>query len=127
MWIDERALLLLHIETLAEHGGLPGLRDHGALDSALARPRHLLAYEPKSDLAHLAAAYGFGIVRNHPFHDGNKRTGFLTMGVFLARNGHRLIADPIEAIAIIFRLAEGKLTEDELANWIRKNSKAATR
>jgi death-on-curing protein len=120
-WIDPRALIMLHGETLAEHGGLPGLREESALDAALARPRHLHTYEPESDLARLAAAYGFGIVRNHPFNDGNKRAGFLAIGVFLACNGKALNADPVEAIAVILRLAEGKLTEQELAGWIRQN------
>lgn len=120
-WIDPRALIMLHGETLAEHGGLPGLRKESALEAALARPRHLHTYEPESDLARLAAAYGFGIVRNHPFNDCNKRAGFLAIGVFLACNGKALIADPVEAIAVILRVAEGKLTEQELAGWIRKN------
>lgn len=120
-WVDRRALVLLLGETLAEHGGLPGLRDDGAFDASLARPRHLFAYEPESDLPRLAAAYGFGIVRNHPFMDGNKRAGFLAMGLFLARNGQQLTADPVEAIAVILRLAEGKMTELELASWVRQN------
>jgi death-on-curing protein len=120
-WVERRALILLHAETLAEHGGLPGLRDEGALEASLARPRHLRSYEPESDLARLAAAYAFGLVRNHPFNDGNKRAGFLALGLFLARNDRELIADPVEAIAIILRLAEGKLAELELAGWVRKN------
>jgi death on curing protein len=120
-WVDRRALLLLHEETLAEHGGLPGLRDDGALDASLARPRHLHTYEPQSDLPRLAAAYAFGLVRNHPFNDGNKRAGFLAIGLFLARNGRELTADQVEAIAVILRLAEGKMTESELAAWIRQN------
>ena len=126
-WIDRRALLLLQGETLAEHGGLPGLRDPGALDASLARPQHLHNYEPGSDLAKLAAAYGFGIARNHPFNDGNKRAAFLAIGLFLECNGHQLTVDPVEAIAVILRLAEGKLTELELAGWIRKNTTAASR
>ncbi len=120
-WIDPRALLLLHGETLAEHGGLAGLRDEAGLEAALARPQHVHNYEPASDLARLAAAYGFGIVRSHPFNDGNKRAGFLAVGLFLACNGKMLTADPVEAIAVILRLAEGKLTESELAGWIRQN------
>jgi death on curing protein len=120
-WVDRRALILLHGEALAEHGGLPGLRDEGALDASLARPRHLHTYEPRSDLPRLAAAYGFGLVRNHPFNDGNKRAGFLAIGLFLARNGHELNANPMEAIAVILRLAEGKMTEVELTSWIRNN------
>jgi death-on-curing protein len=121
-WIDQRALLLLHNETLAEHGGLAGVRDHGLLESALARPRNLHAYEPESDLARLAAAYGFGLTRNHPFNDGNKRAAFLAIGLFLQINGRELIADPVEAIAVIFGLAKGSLSESELAEWIRRNS-----
>jgi death-on-curing protein len=124
-WVDDRALILLHGETPAEHGGLPGLRDEGALTASLARPRHLHTYEARSDLARLAAAYGFGIIRNHPFNDGNKRAGFLAIGVFLARNGRELNAEPVEAIAVILRLAEGKMTELELAAWIRNNTRLA--
>ena len=120
-WVDRRALVLLHGETLAEHGGLPGLRDEGALDASLARARHLHTYEPESDLPRLAAAYGFGIVRDHPFNDGNKRAGFLAIGLFPALNGRELSAEPIEAIAVIMRLAEGKMKELELASWIRQN------
>ncbi len=103
------------------------MRDPGALDASLARPQHLHNYEPKSDLARLAAAYGFGIARNHPFNDGNKRMAFLSIGLFLECNGHQLTADPVEAIAVILRLAEGKLTELELAEWIGKNKRAASR
>jgi len=122
-WVNRRALLLLHEEALAEHGGLPGLRDPGSLDASLARPLHLHTYEPESDLARLAAAYAFGIVRNHPFNDGNKRAGFLALGLFLELNNWHFVADPIEAIAIMLRLAEGKLTEFDLAEWIRRNVK----
>ena len=93
----------------------PGLRDPGALDAALARPLHLHTYKPGSDLAWLAAAYGFGIVRNHPLNDGNLRAGFPAIGLFLARHDRELTADPVEATAVILRLAEGKLTELELA------------
>jgi death-on-curing protein len=120
-WIDPRALPLLHEETLAEHGGFPGLGEEATFEAALARAQHLHTYEPESDLARLAAAHGFGIVRDHPFHDGDKRVGFLAIGLFLACNGRRLSADPVEAIAIILRLAEGKLPEQELAAWIRDN------
>lgn len=122
-WVDRRALLLLHEETLADHGGLSGLRDPGSLDASLARPMHLNTYEPASDLARLAAAYAFGIVRNHPFNDGNKRVGFLALGLFLELNEKKLVADPVEAIAVILRLAEGKLSELDLAEWIRRNVK----
>ena len=120
-WIDQRALLLLHSETLAEHGGLVGIRDYGLLESALARPLHLHTYKPKSDLARLAAAYGFGLARDHPFNDGNKRAAFLAIGLFLEINGIKFIPDPIESIAVILRLAEGSLSEIELADWILRN------
>ena len=120
-WIDRLALLLLHEETLAEHGGLTGLRDEGALDAALARPQHVHAYEAKADLARLAAAYCFGLVRDHPFNDGNKRAGFLALGLFLSLNGYQLRVDQAEAAETVLRLAAGQLSEKNLAEWIRKN------
>jgi len=122
-WIDRRALLLLHAETLAEHGGLPGLRDEKALEAALARPWHIHTYEARTDLARLAAAYGFGIVRGHPFNDGNKRAGFLAIGLFLSLNGHGLTVPSVDAVEKITRLAAGQLTEQALAEWIRENTK----
>jgi len=120
-WIDLRALVLLHAENLAEHGGLWGLRDEAALESALARPRHLHVYKWRADLAALAAAYGFGLIRNHPFNDGNKRAGFLAVGLFLALNGFQLEAEPVEAVRTILALAGGELSEKALANWIRNH------
>jgi death-on-curing protein len=108
------------MESLADHGGLAKLRDQGALESALARPRNLHAYEPQADLARLAAAYGCGIVRNHPFNDGNKRAGFLAVGLFLELNGFSLVADPVEAVQTIMRLAAGRVSEAALADWIRQ-------
>lgn len=124
-WISRKTLVLLHGEALAEHGGLPGLRDDGGLEASLGRPRHLHVYEPRSDWARLVAAYGYGIVRNHPFNDGNKRAGFLAIGLFLALNDKTLTADPEEAIAVVLRLAEGRLSEMELAAWIRGNMRKA--
>jgi death-on-curing protein len=120
-WIDPRALLLLHAETLAEHGGLSGLRDVAAFEAALARPQHVHNYEPKAGAARIAAAYGFGIVRDHPFNDGNKRVGFLAIGLFLSLNNYELVADPVEAIEIILALAAGDLKEEELETWIRSH------
>jgi death-on-curing protein len=111
--------MLLQSESLAEHGGRPGLRDEGLLDSALARARNLYSYEGITDVARLAAAYGFGIVRNHPFVDGNKRAAFLAIYVFVAKNGHRLVADKVDATRTIFALASGDLGEEGLASWIR--------
>jgi len=119
-WIDRRALLLLHAETLAEHGGRPGVRDEGLLDSALARPRHLLAHRPKTDLAALAAAYAAGIARNHPFTDGNKRAAFLCIGLFLGLNGYGLTADKAEAVLTMRALAAGHVSEGQLGTWIRR-------
>ena len=118
-WIDKQALLLLHNESIAEHGGLSGLRDEGLLDSALARPLNLKAYNPDADVAALAAAYGVGLARNHPFADGNKRAAFLSVGLFLALNGWRLVATPLEATQIMLGAASGELEEDAFAAWIR--------
>ena len=117
-WLDERALTLLHDESLAEHGGAPGVRDEGLLKSALARPLHLLAYE-EPDLASLAAAYAVGIAKNHPFVDGNKRTGFLALGLFLALNGHKLVATQAEATLAMFSVAASEIDEQTFAAWIR--------
>ena len=123
-WIDRRALVLLLAESLAEHGGLPGFRDETALDAALARPRHIRAYEPRADLARLAAAYCYGIIRGHPFNDGNKRAGFLAIGLFLALNGYELAVGQIEAVETILTVAEGNLSEPQLAVWIRKHTQS---
>ncbi|MHB1429188.1 MAG: type II toxin-antitoxin system death-on-curing family toxin [Rhodocyclaceae bacterium] len=117
-WIDKRALLLLHGESLAEHGGLPGLRDEGLLDSALARPLNLAVYG-QPDLADLAAAYGCGLAQNHPFADGNKRAAFLAIGLFLALNGQRLQATQLEATQVMLALAAGEIEEAVFAAWLR--------
>lgn len=116
-------MVLLLVESLAGHGGLTGFRDEAALDAALARPRHLQVCEPKADLAGLAAAYGFGIVRGHPFDDGNKRAGFLAIGLFLALNRPELSVGQVEAAEIFFSLAEDSLSESQLADWIRQHIK----
>jgi len=119
-WVDKRALLLLHDESLAEHGGAPGMRDQGLLDSALARPMNLLAYgEP--DAAALAASYGEGVAKNHPFVDGNKRAAFLCVGLFLALNGWRLNATQVEATLAIQAVAAGDLDEAAFAGWLRSH------
>ena len=120
-WVDARGLILLHAESLAEHGGLWGLRDEAALESSLARARHLHNYRKDADIAALAAAYGWGLIRNHPFNDGNKRVGFLAIGLFLGLNGFRLEVDPIESVQIIRRLAENQIGEKALAEWIRRH------
>ena len=119
-WIDKRALLQLHEESLATFGGATGLRDEGQLDSALGRALNLWHFDTSVDLASLAAAYGFGLAKNHAFVDGNKRTAFLASGLFLSINGRRLRADQVDAINTIVRLASGTLDEHALADWIRK-------
>ncbi len=118
-WIDKRALLFLHSESLAEHGGPEGIRDAGLLDSALARPRNRLAYE-EPDLASLAAAYGVGIAKNHPFVDGNKRAAFLAVGLFLALNGHGITATQVDATRTMLVVAAGEMDEDAFAQWLRE-------
>ncbi len=117
-FIDRRALLLLHDESLAEHGGAPGLRDEGLLDSALARPLNLMGYG-KPDLAALAAAYGVGLAKNHAFVDGNTRAAFLAAGLFLGLNGYRLAATQADATLTMLAVASGDTSEDYFAAWIR--------
>lgn len=123
-WIDKRALVQLHAESLATFGGAVGLRDEGLLDSALARPLNQWLHDKSLDLASLAAAYGFGIARNHPFVDGNKRSALMAIGLFLSINGKRLRADQVDTIHVIMSLAAGALEEPALAEWIRKHAKS---
>jgi death-on-curing protein len=118
-WLTKPIVLALPRAQLAEHGGSPGLRDEGLLESALARAEQKLAYEPASDLATLAAAYGFGLARNHAFVDGNKRAAFMAMYVFLGLNGYDLEAPEPEVVRTIERLASGKVSERQLAEWVR--------
>lgn len=125
-WIDKEALILLHAESLAEHGGLEGMRDEGLLDSALARPQNVHAYEEVTDIARLAAAYGVGIAKNHPFADGNKRAAFLSVGLFLGLNGKRLVADKAEATRVMLAVAAGELSEADFAEWIKAHMKRRT-
>lgn len=125
-WINKLSVILMHSVSLAEFGGTEGLRDDGLLESALARARNLYEYEGVKDMAALAAAYAFGIARNHPFVDGNKRVAFSTIGLFLGRNGYDLEADKVDATRVMFSLAAGEITEGELAAWIRKSMVTAT-
>ena len=120
-WISKPALLLLHAESLAEHGGSPGIRDEGLLDAALARPQNLVAYG-QPDVAALAASYGWGIARNHPFIDGNKRAALLSIGLFLHLNGWRLTASQADTTRTMLALAAGELPEDALADWLRRHA-----
>lgn len=121
VWIEEAVVRAVHEAQLAEHGGLAGVRDAGRLHSALARPQHLAAYgEP--DIAECAAAYGYGIARNHPFFDGNKRTAFVCAELFVELNGMRLIANDADCVRTMLALAAGELAEAELAAWLRAHS-----
>jgi len=123
VWLGEAVVLAMHGRLLAEHGGAQGLRDSSLLDSALARPRQLVAYgEP--DISDLAAAYASGIIRNHPFVDGNKRTAFVAAYVFLASNGLRLVATEVDAAQVVILLAAGEINEAAFAAWLRKNSES---
>jgi death-on-curing protein len=119
-WVNRQVLLLLHDESLAEHGGAPGLRDEGLLESALARPVNLALYATP-DVADLTAAYGLGLAKNHAFVDGNKRAAFLAVGLFLALNGYRLSATQADATLTMMSVSPGDLPEADFANWIRKN------
>ncbi|MBD3893896.1 type II toxin-antitoxin system death-on-curing family toxin [Hydrogenophaga sp.] len=118
-WLDRQVMLAVHEEQLAEHGGASGLRDEGLFDSALSRPRNLAAYgEP--DAAALAASYGYGLARNHPFVDGNKRTAFVAVELFLWLNGQQLQADDADCVLTMLALAAGDLPEDSFAQWLRE-------
>jgi len=124
-WINKKALLLLHGQSLAEHGGLAGLRDEGLLDSALNRPLHLQAYagpDAAPDLGALAASYTVGLAKNHPFMDGNKRVAFLATGLFLYLNGHRLNASQADATLTILAVASGEMNESDYAAWLRRHA-----
>lgn len=120
-WFSKRTLLILHAESIAEHGGGDGIRDEGLLESALARAQNLAVYGTP-DVAQLAAAYGFGVARNHPFVDGNKRAALLATGLFLTLNGWRLTASQAEATLTILALAAGDLSEDAYADWLRQHT-----
>lgn len=118
IWVTEEVAIAAHAEQLAEHGGGDGVRDPGLLESAMARPQHLAQYgEP--DIAELAASYAFGIARNHPFVDGNKRTAAVVSETFLALNGGTLQASDAELVVAFVAVAAGDLTEDELTAWFR--------
>jgi death on curing protein len=119
VWVTLDVAITAHAEQLAEHGGSEGVRDERLLESAMARPQNLAAYgEP--DTAALAAAYAFGIARNHPFVDGNKRSAAVVSETFLVLNGHRLTATDAELVVAFLALAAGELSEEELADWFRQ-------
>lgn len=118
-WLSRPILEALHADQVLEHGGDPGLRDGGLLDSAINRPRQRWHYEPEADLATLAAAYAFGVARNHPFVDGNKRVALVAAYTFLALNDFELEGPEAEAVGMIVGLADGSIPEEDLASWIR--------
>ncbi len=111
----------IHHDQLREHGGLPGVRDESVLESALARPQQKWLYAEDPDLASFAAAYGFGLVKNHPYRDGNKRIGLLAMATFLGINGYELKATDADVVTEILTLADNRVSEEELAGWIRRH------
>ena len=119
-WVETRDALAIHGTQLSEHGGADGLRDHELLESALTRPQNLAAHGAP-DATALAAAYAFGIAKNHPFVDGNKRTILMVLEFFLVLNHYALTADDVQCVVTILALAEGTLSEAELADWIRQN------
>lgn len=120
VWIQRRVIIAAHGEQLAEHGGAGGIRDAGLLESALARAQNLAAHGDP-DVAALAAAYGFGIARNHPFVDGNKRAALIATELFLALNGYELVAGDADCVLIVLALAAGELEEAEFAAWLREH------
>jgi death on curing protein len=120
-WLTLRVVASIHQRQIQRHGGGHGTRDEGLLESALARPENLAAYgEPT--VFDLAASYAYGIARNHPFVDGNKRTAFVASALFLRVNGQQLSASPAEAAVVFLRLAAGEFSEAELAEWFRRNA-----
>jgi death on curing protein len=120
-WLGATLVHAVHGEQLAEHGGAAGVRDENLLNSALARPQHLASYGTP-DICDCAAAYGYGISRNHPFIDGNKRTALVVAALFLRVNGRKLVATQAQAVVTMLEVAQGTLSEPDFAAWIRANS-----
>ena len=124
VWLSSDVLLAVHDEQLAEHGGAAGVRDLGLFESALSRPRNLVSYG-QPDTCELAAAYGFGLARNHPFIDGNKRTAFVAVELFLVLNGRDLLADDANCVLTMLAVAAGTMTEPDFAQWLRDHTQDA--
>jgi death-on-curing protein len=122
IWVEKPEVLVAHSRQLAEHGGSDGIRDESLLDSALAKPRNVFAYEDSATLPRLAASYAFGIARNHAFVDGNKRTALIVSEGFLRFNGLKVVAPPEEKYLTFQRLAEGSLSEEEMAAWFTRHA-----
>jgi death-on-curing protein len=121
VWLSSDVLLAVHDEQLAEHGGAAGVRDLGLFESALSRPRNLVNYG-QPDVCELAAAYGYGLARNHPFIDGNKRTAFVAVELFLALNGRDLVADDANCVLTMLAVAAGTMMEPAFAQWLREHT-----
>ena len=125
-WLTIKEVIALHTEIIKDFGGKSGLLDKGALESTLFRPQQLAYYQSESNLCDLAPAYGYGLVKNHCFVDGNKRIAFVAIAVFLLRNGYELIATEVEAVDIMINLAQGNISQSELAFWLTHNSVVVT-
>lgn len=121
LWLNRVVVDAIHLDQVREHGGRLGVRDENALESALARPQQRWAYDSEADISTLAAAYAFGLVKNHPFVDGNKRIGFLAMVTFLGVNGVEFDAPEDEVVAQVLMLADGNVSEAQFADWIRRS------
>jgi len=121
LWLNRTIIEALHADQVREHGGQLGMRDPGLLDSALARPQHVWAYDADADLAKLAAEYGFGLAKNHAFLDGNKRVALAATNVFLILNGFEIEASEPEVASTMLRLADGRLSRSRFAEWIRRH------
>ncbi|NES21028.1 MAG: type II toxin-antitoxin system death-on-curing family toxin [Symploca sp. SIO3E6] len=120
-WLTLKEVIALHQELIKDYGGHSGILNEGALELTLFHPQQLAYYQSNSNLYDLAAAYGYGLVKNHCFVDGNKRIAFVVMAVFLLRNGHELRATEVEAVDIMLNLAQGNITQSELALWLAEN------
>jgi death on curing protein len=125
-WFSLPVVLAIHEAQLAEHGGAAGLRDQGLLESALARPRQIFCYSEKSLLAELAAAYAFGIAKNHALVDGNKRTAWVLCATFMELNGREVTADQADVVAMMLGVASSAITEKQFARWLEQNSARST-
>lgn len=121
VWLDRLVIEAIHFDQVHLHGGLPGIRDENALESALARPRNRAVYDSGSDLPTLAAAYGYSLATSHPFSDGNKRVSFLAMYIFLGLNGLEIEAGEPEVVDLMVAVADGRCGEEELAVWLRNH------
>ena len=123
-WLSRMIVDAIHFDQIQQHGGSAGVRDEGVLESALARPLNKLAYEPDSGLTSLAAAYGYGLATNHAYVDGNKRVAFMAMYVFLGINGQELEATQPEVVEVMLAVADGRLDEKGLGEWLREHMTA---